>query len=638
MFGNRTSFRYALPDALQVGGERPIPESQPPIHSLPIITGNQSTYYIQHSPIGAHPSPAGEPIPPVHLFHHEQVEGVKADEDYQAWGAIERDPDDWDWSHHDKMCAAQRAAGLEYDAYLWLHCPPKWLQDGVKPPPGAPNHFTLFRCMEHNLPTKDLSIFDPATLQWFERYYRSQDAHFGGRLGRTYVALVGPYGEGNYPLPFCRDWLDQGHCHEGWWCNDPYAHRAFQSAMRRKYGSLSQLNEHWGTNFHAWPAVEFPAELALGPAKMLPAELRTDPNERRRWVDFMAWYHQAIPDFAEQVYLAARRYIPPERLKMKPGGSAGGVNPLYFGTYCPAFAKIAGRRRLRLQPADCSGQIFGDGWVFSSYRFYGVPLSTEPPGPLTRGDFLRRIFSDASGGASELFTYEWTLHGEDARRWIHLYRGAPSRKDAAVYTPTTWYRLNGSLAPSIEAAPALRDLMDFDVLDELPILDGALKRHRVLVAFQLPIVEMSVLEKILDWVKAGGILIARAPKLPIDVEGKDDLGRELFPELVDPDRSFTLARVGKGLTVRFFYGDRDRESEFLDLATRAVYMPEDWIPGSVGAARVDAGRDGIWTAVFTDRLLFYNTTSSLLTASFYWRGKKRAVPVEAMGLAEWIWS
>jgi len=80
------------------------------------------------------------------------------------------------------------------------------------------------------------------------------------------------------------------------------------------------------------------------------------------------WYHGAIVDFAEQSLRALLKYFPPEKVRMKPGGSAGGVNPLAWGTYCPAYAKMAGPYRIVLQPADCQGAVFADKWMGTAYQ------------------------------------------------------------------------------------------------------------------------------------------------------------------------------------------------------------------------------------------------------------------------------
>lgn len=62
-----------------------------------------------------------------------------------------------------------------------------------------------------------------------------------------------------------------------------------------------------------------PPEIKAG--NILKAEERTDPKARRRWVDFITWYHQSIIDFSVEVTKIACKYFSPEKLKMKPGGS-----------------------------------------------------------------------------------------------------------------------------------------------------------------------------------------------------------------------------------------------------------------------------------------------------------------------------
>jgi hypothetical protein len=61
---------------------------------------------------------------------------------------------------------------------------------------------------------------------------------------------------------------------------------------------------------------------------------------------------------------------------------------------------------------------------------------------------------------------------------------SPGETDIAVYCPTTLYRLGSDLKPTIDSARQLRDLCDYDVLDELLIDDGALnEKYKMLVMF-----------------------------------------------------------------------------------------------------------------------------------------------------------
>jgi hypothetical protein len=176
-----------------------------------------------------------------------------------------------------------------------------------------------------------------------------------------------------------------------------------------------------------------------------------------------------------------------------------------------------------LQPADWHGAYFGDKWVATAYHFYGVPLGTEPAGGLDHNGFVKRLFSDASCGTKQLFTYEFDQHVDDIHQYARLVTGKPGDVQLAVLCPTTLYRLGGDLSPTIRYANDLRDIADFDVLDELLIADGALKldKYKALIVFQADFIEKSVLEKIDKFAKQGGAILV-AGKNPIrNVEGEN---------------------------------------------------------------------------------------------------------------------
>ncbi|HWF17826.1 MAG TPA: family 14 glycosylhydrolase [Verrucomicrobiae bacterium] len=436
--------------------------------------------------------------------------GLVANEDYVAWGAVERAPGQWDWQQHDAMEHNLHAAGLKYVVYNWVHFPPAWLKEKR----------TLMRCLEHSKETSYLSIFDPQTIEWYDHFYRNLHEHFGDRIDDVYACILGPYGEGNYPLEVT-SWVNMGHCHEGYWCGDDFAIRAFQNAMMKKYSRISRLNRAWNTHHKTFDEVRPPAQISNDNFKPSPEAFPT-PQDKRRWLDFITWYHQAIIDFAEKSLQTVLKYFPASKVRMKPGGNAGGVNPISWGTYCPGYAKMAGRYKVVLQPADCQGAVFGDKWVATAYQFYGVKECTEPAGDLNEHAFVRRMFSDASCGTSQLFSYQFEQHFTNIQKYVHLFTGKPGETSIAVYCPTTLYRLGASLQPSIAAGYPLRDLCEYDVLDELLIGDGALDthHHKALLIFQGDIVEQSILDKINSFRRAGGKVIVIGDTPIKNVEGK----------------------------------------------------------------------------------------------------------------------
>jgi hypothetical protein len=108
------------------------------------------------------------------------------------------------------------------------------------------------------------------------------------------------------------------------------------------------------------------------------------------------------------------------------------------------------------------------------------------------------------------------------QKYVHLFTGQPGDTEIAVYCPTTLYRLGGNLQPTIGAGYPLRDLCEFDVLDELLIADGALttKRYRAFILFQADIVEQPILDKIDAFRRAGGKVIAVGDGPIKNVEGQ----------------------------------------------------------------------------------------------------------------------
>lgn len=531
--------------------------------------------FIQKSPIGAYPQTNFmEAAPSVESQIRLKNIGLVANEDYIAWGAVEREPGQWVWKQHDAVEQTLHQAGLKYVVYNWVHFPPVWLRE-------QKDKRTLMRCLEHGQETYYLSIFDPRTIQWYDHFYKNVREHFGGRVDDIYACILGPYGEGNYPLHGSAWVVNLGHCHEGYWCGDSFAIESFQIAMKRRYGKISLLNQAWGGTHRSFNEVRPPRELSDEKFRPSLQALPTS-QDKRRWLDFITWYHQAIIDFAEQSLKTVLKYFPAEKIRMKPGGNYGSVNPLPWGTYCPGYAKMAQPYRIVLQPADCQGAVFGDKWMGTAYQFYGVKECTEPAGNLDDKAFVRRMFSDASCGAAQLFSYEFERHSTNIQNYIRLFTGKSGETEIAVYCPTTLYRLGVNLQPTIEASYPLRDLCDYDVLDELLIADGALttNRYKAFILFQAEIIDQSILEKIDAFRRAGGKVIAVGDAPINNVEGRPWSG------------AAQLTRVAP-------------------LAKNRKWVKELSVE-LAGCKGVDGQLDGIWTCRRLNQIFVFNSKDRLI--------------------------
>lgn len=543
-----------------------------------VSTGNLSVGYIQASPVGAFPRMNVYEAPPsIESQKRLKDMGVVANEDYIAWGAVEREPGVWNWKQHDDMERALHAAGLRYVVYDWVHFPPTWLRTN--------DNRTLMRCLEHGQECNYLSIFDPQTIAWYDHFYKNFAEHFTNRIDDVYACILGPYGEGNYPL-MVPDWVNMGHCHEGYWCGDKYARIAFQKMMRKKYSRISKLNRAWGTQLKSFEEVSMPAELANEKFKPSLSAFST-PQDKRRWLDFITWYHQAIIDFAERSVQTLLKYYPADKVRLKPGGNARGVNPIAWGTYCPGYAKMAKPYHIVLQPADCGGAVFGDKWMGTAYQFYGVTECTEPAGGLDDKMFVQRMFSDASSGARQLFTYEFEQHSAAIQKYVHLFTGKPGETEVAVYCPTTLYRFGESLDPTVQSGYPLRDLCEFDVLDEALISDGALnaKRYKSLLIFQTDIIDQNIIDAFDKFSRKGGKIHIIGNGEITNVEGKQwkpKPGTVLHTVALNKDRAW-LKQLRDQLT---------------------------------GLKGVDGKLDGLWTCRRGNQLFVYNSGNKLVEMSF----------------------
>ena len=123
----------------------------------------------------------------------------------------------------------------------------------------------------------------------------------------VYACILGPYGEGNYPLAV-PDWIDIGHCHEGYWCADEFAIKAFQRAMEKKYGTVAKLNAAWGITPNSFDEVS-PPRRTLRKTTSSPRPSLSIAHTNAAWLDFITWYHQAIIDFAEQSVKTAAQIL-----------------------------------------------------------------------------------------------------------------------------------------------------------------------------------------------------------------------------------------------------------------------------------------------------------------------------------------
>ncbi|MDW8104108.1 MAG: hypothetical protein RMK92_03760 [Armatimonadota bacterium] len=434
-------------------------------------------------------------------------------------------PGQWDWTTAEEAHERAKSEGFLFALFPRHAFLPKWYIDREKP--------ALTRCVEHDEEIPAISPWEPRFAGWLDRQWAALAKQFGGtkpRVDALVLGIHGDYGEAGLfsgahtaSRELREDWerrFGKAHNHKGFWCGDEQARAHFRQAMLRKYGDLAALNKAWGTQFTRGEEIRYPRSPAEG---------------RRWWLDFVRWYQNGVTYFTDVVCRLSQRYFP-RTLRLLPVGSS--CEDVRYGTDLSALVKTASRYGVVVRSAHAGylplaeSESFLLARVASACRFYEVPLWVETLGQLPAQRQGEVFFQALAQGASGVFDQAGNAVANAAvyERHLRLLTTGRPVVDVAMFFPTTAVQLaDVGEAPTMrEGCARARDLFAFDIVDERMIRDGALDRYRVLVFWEGTVVEQDVLEKIVAWVQAGGVVVAYDFGKVASVEGDGTAWRTLF--------------------------------------------------------------------------------------------------------------
>lgn len=434
-------------------------------------------------------------------------------------------PGQWDWTSVEEVYQRAREERFLFALFPHYAFLPKWYIEKEKP--------ALTRCVEHGEEILAISPWEPGLARWLDRQWSALAKQFGGSKPRVDALVLGIHGDYGEAGLFTgarmasreqrEDWerrFGKAHNHKGFWCGDEKAQANFRRAMLRKYGDLAALNKAWGTQFAKEDEIRFP---------------RSPEEGKRWWLDFVGWYQNGVTYFTDLVCRLSQRYFP-NTLRILPIGFAD--EDVRYGADISALVKIASRYGVAVRSVHAGYLPLADNESFllariaSACRFYGTPLWLESPGKLDARRQAEALYEAIAQGACGY--YDWAVNPatnepvyEQNLRYLTVGRPVV---DVAMFFPSTAVRLaDVGQAPTMRNGCAkARDLFAFDIVDERMIRDGALERYRLLVFWEGQVVEQDVLEKIAEWVRAGGVVVAYDFGKVTSVEGDGSTWRDLF--------------------------------------------------------------------------------------------------------------
>ena len=573
----------------------------------------------------------------------------------------ETTPGIWDWAQADAGLASMKQAGMRWQYFPHYHWPPEWYRKGDK--------FVASIGLRSKRELTAISIWSPDIAPWFDHCYAALAQHYGrgtSNVYAIYLGVHGDFGETIFPMGWHPDekkrFSESGRPIPDFWCGDKYAQADFQKFARAKYKRVSKLNGMWGTTFKDFTEVNYP----LGAYDKAGLIFDT-PQSRRRWLDFVQWYYDSMTKFTGEVCRIARKYFPDALLELPVGG---GSEDLMYGQDTTAIPKIAKRYGVHIRSTHGGFQPFPQNYagmlkkIATPCKFYDVPHWLEPPGAITPDGEVGRIMEAIS--CDNFGFWDWGANpltaADTFRQYTNFFTREKPIVDVALFFPTTDHRLHPqtTFPRSLQTIGSeLRDVMDFDMVDESLIADNALSKYRVLIWVEGKFIEQQTLDRLNSWIRKGGVLVWNGTNIFQTVEGGTKIGCQLLgvdPGVrwqsggkITPGTNPFLEHLSKlkALKAVATIGSLTHNAEVIASvderpAIWAMHQGKGWVIASAletdawkelvrdavynlnkldrsktDAIEIDRGYDGVYTTLLPNgEAIFYNSTAATPTNQF----------------------
>ncbi|MFH1462580.1 MAG: family 14 glycosylhydrolase [bacterium] len=485
----------------------------------------------------------GPPHPP--LLKDEVLEdavklGITSLESYFFWSEIEKEPGKFDFSSYDVLVEKLKRHNLKWVPFLILgpsYGTPQWFKKS--------NDSVFCKCLEHQKESGNQSIWNPNLPRHVERFLAKTAEHYQDKeiIESVILGISGNWGEAIYTAGGFS--VGNFHTHTGFWSADKYAKESFVNFALEKYGDLESVNRAWVADFKDIKEINFPSLkqenkrralnfiLDLGskspkPINDLLKNLRgiifrknkkafflvsdsssqpaktEKPEDKQCWLDFVNWYLGSMTKWADFWLEAARKHFPNNKIYLVTGGTGNPVLGADFVGQAKAAKKRGAGIRITNQTNDYAQSFILTRLASSACRFYGAPLTTEEEGILqTAEGVTMRIFDAITTGADGFYCKNLISQGnllcmeedlpigrltpgaKNMEKYRHLFDLQKPIIKTAVFFPNSSIALRPELVTILyNRCARLRDILDFDLVDEQMIEDGALEKYQSLLVLE----------------------------------------------------------------------------------------------------------------------------------------------------------
>lgn len=508
----RSGFAAKAPEIIQVNKEQKIDLSTISIRSI----GNRTT------PAQNFSLCMGTGLLEISEAQKIKSLGFTCVQQYVTWNSIESTKKDcFDFSVWDRQIEILQSQGLKWVPFLICgpaYSLPAWFRES--------RGFIGLRCLEHNIESTVQSIWDKDFHQIIERFIRVFATKYSDMniVDSLVLGISGDFGESIFP-DWHGNWTTQTaglyHSHAGYWCNDPLARKDFRLYALNKYTDLASVNKAWGTSWQDIVQIAMP-EVTADPIQDFRVDEHTsagrnkikDAHDAVRWIDFIDWYRDSMDQLARFWLKTCQKYYPDLPVYLCTGGYGQQYHGVNFASQCKIAAEFNAGVRITNEASKYDNNFYCTNWITSAARFYNALFGFEPAGQVNEHGVVNRIFNAAASGVAQLHFYPGNIIGDDIKEKLlaenlHYLGSAGPIREIGVFYPDTAINLGDvSHIAVMKHIELFRDFADFSYIEEQTLADGILEQIKCLILFCNITIRPATYEKIRNWLKRGGRIIA----------------------------------------------------------------------------------------------------------------------------------